>query len=84
MISIFLELNSISQTWAPEKDEWSATETSGVLSQSESGTQTFVDKLSGTQSSSTIFGVDNQALKEYQPFSSWGIHIGAKLAFGGK
>ncbi len=83
MLGIFLELNSFNQTWAPEKNEWSISQTSGNFSESESGTQTFVDKLSGTQSQSTIFGIDNQELKDYNPFSSFGIHVGAKLAFGG-
>ncbi|MEO8087129.1 MAG: outer membrane beta-barrel protein, partial [Bacteroidota bacterium] len=82
MLGIYVELNSINQTWAPEKNDWSITQ-SGVISESESGTQTFVDKISGTQSSSTIFHVDNQALKSYNPFSSFGIQIGAKLSFGG-
>ena len=82
MLGIFIELNSINQTWAAEKNEWSISQ-SGVISESESGTQTFVDKLSGTQSESAIFGVHNQELKSYSPFSSFGIHIGAKLAFGG-
>ncbi len=81
MLGIFLELNSINQTWAPEKNAWSITQTSGNFSESESGNQTYEDKLSGTQSESAIFGVDNQELKEYHPFSSFGIHIGAKLAF---
>ncbi len=83
MIGIFLELNSINQTWAPEKNEWSRNVTSGISTQSESGTQTYVDKLSGAQSQSAIFGVNNQELKDYNPFSSFGIHVGAKLSFGG-
>ena len=78
MISIFVELNSISQSWAPDKDKWTHTESVGGLSDSQSGTINYEDNISASNTD------PNVGLKMNQPFSSFGIHAGVKLSFGGK
>jgi opacity protein-like surface antigen len=76
MLSVFIELNSINQSWAPEKNEWSYTQTAAGITDEESGTVTFDDTDSGTD--------EDTGLKNYFTFSSFGIHAGVKLSFGGK
>lgn len=69
--SVYVELNSISQTYAPEK----STITLTALGQSFTETVTYSDRV-GSNSGST-------ALKTYEPFSSIGINAGVKIDFGG-
>jgi len=80
MVSVFVELNSFNQSWAPDKDEWTSTVTSLGTTETESGTVNYEDKVSTSSSQS---GSSTQQLKMYVPFSSFGIHLGVKLAFGG-
>ncbi|HLG35354.1 MAG TPA: outer membrane beta-barrel protein [Bacteroidia bacterium] len=72
MISIYAELNSISQTWAPDK----STNIVTLGSLTTTVNTTYDDQVSATST--------NASLKEYLPFSSFGINAGVKIAFGGQ
>ncbi len=69
MFGFYFELNSINQTWAPDKAVMTSTFSS-------SGTINFVDNLPDN--------ADNEELKVFFPFSSFGINAGIILKFGGK
>lgn len=76
MLAIYAELNSITQSWAPNKRESTMVSSAGGVSVSESSTTNFEDNV---PDNSTGIG-----LKYFEPFSSFGIHAGVKLMFGGK
>lgn len=82
MFSIFTEVNMINQTWAPGKDEYQepAIEydpSTGIYIQViKAGTTTYVETVNEN-------GPDNEDLKEYLAFGSFGINAGIKISFGG-
>lgn len=81
-MSIFGELTVINQSWAPDKNEWTITSSSGSVSITESGTTTYVDKVVYPVAESPVYDVDLQQLRDPEPFSSFGINVGVMIAFG--
>src|SRR6185436_7111599 len=78
MFSIFLELNTITQSWSPGKDEYTRPEYDYSLGYpiqiTKTGTITYVK---------TDTGKPDEETKGYVPFSSFGVHAGIKISFGG-
>jgi hypothetical protein len=74
--SVFVEMETISQSWTPQKYDESITYTNGNVSVTEVESRILVDNRPN--------GASGQALAPVEPFSSIGINAGIKLFLGGK
>jgi len=74
-LSVFIEVNAITQSWIPEKDVSRYSYTAGNITTTETETHNFVDVVPYNSSGLTLAPVE--------PFSSLGINAGIKLLFGG-
>jgi hypothetical protein len=72
-LSVFVELEAISQSWTPDKYEESITFTNGNVSVTQVESRILVDERPD--------GAAGQALAPAEPFSSIGINAGIKLSF---
>jgi hypothetical protein len=79
--SVYLEGNFISQNWAPTQNAWTLSETGNG---SESGTTTYVDKVTLPSARSSNFNRSLQSNKHFYPFGSAGFGLGFQFAFGAK
>jgi opacity protein-like surface antigen len=83
-LGIFVEINFISQSWAPQKAEITRYELNGVnklssLDVRDKETE-FVESYDPNLNIETY--ESDKSLKIYLPFSSWGFNAGIKLTFG--
>ena len=75
-LSVFVELEGISQSWTPEKYDESITLVNGNVAVTQVESRILVDNLPD--------GASGQSLAPVEPFSSIGINAGIKLSFGSK
>lgn len=74
-LSVYVELNNINLTWAPDEYEYTYTDNFGGSTTTETKTIKFEDTDPDTDNSDV-------QLKEYSPFGSFGIGAGIKYTLG--